>query len=296
MRSRAKEPDHTWTPSDRQIQNGLGMSSLPRTVLGAVLLLGVWVGGCTDPDQSGEPPRVLTIGAVERGKLSTAAGPTVSAFDVLRQQLTTERLVNIAPDGRDEPGLAERWTFSDDGRGITLFLRDNVSFHDGVRLSAELVTETLSLARTDPTLLRAHPSLGDIETIEVAGAQAVEVRFAQPGRLKLDGLRMQFERQVDRRPVGTGPFELVEETPERVVLSSAEDYHGGRPTIDRIEIKAYATLRTTWAAMMRGEVDFLFDVPAGSSDFVEAQTKAFFMTLWRSHTRNAGCSCDTRWG
>ena len=41
------------------------------------------------------------------------------------------------------------------------------------------------------------------------------------------------------------------------------DYYRGAPTIDRIVWKSYPTVRTAWAAMMRGEIDFLYEVAPG---------------------------------
>src|SRR5205823_119045 len=46
----------------------------------------------------------------------------------------------------------------------------------------------------------------------------------------------------------------------------------GNPSLQRIVWKAYPTARTAWAAMMRDEVDFLYQVPPEAVDFVREES------------------------
>ena len=48
-------------------------------------------------------------------------------------------------------------------------------------------------------------------------------------------------------------------------------YYRGRPQIDRIVWKSYTTARTSWAAMMRGEIDFLFEVSPDAFEFMSGE-------------------------
>ena len=70
--------------------------------------------------------------------------------------------------------------------------------------------------------------------------------------------------------IGTGPF---------VTASAADseiDHDGGSRTITEesqtsiaFSWKAYPTVRTAWAAMMRGEVDFLYEVGQDAVEFIQ---------------------------
>src|SRR5437773_4035180 len=50
-------------------------------------------------------------------------------------------------------------------------------------------------------------------------------------------------------------------------MKSFPSYYRGAPKIDRIVWKSYTTARTAWAAMMRGEIDFLYDVAPDALEF-----------------------------
>ena len=237
-------------------------------VLRFVALLGTSLVACTSPDAPPPAAATLTIGVVARGDLLVED----RSVNEIVLELTTERLINTASDGRAEPGLATDFTISEDGLDVTLHLRPGVTFHDGEMLAAEGVREFLDTTRRDPVALQQYPTLRDIRTIQVVDQSAVRVQFDHPARFQLDGLKLRLERQVDGRPVGTGPFRVETQTAERVVLVPHPDYHLGTSAISRIEIRPFPTLRAAWASMLRGEVDFLFQVPIGSRDFVEAES------------------------
>ena len=237
-------------------------------VLRFVALLGTSLVACTSPDAPPRAAATLTIGVVARGDLLVED----RSVNEIVLELTTERLINTASDGRAEPGLATDFAISEDGLDVTLHLRPGVTFHDGEMLAAEGVREFLDTTRRDPVALQQYPTLRDIRTIQVVDESAVRVQFDHPARFQLDGLKLRLERQVDDRPVGTGPFRVETQTAERVVLVPHPDYHLGTSAISRIEISPFPTLRAAWASMLRGEVDFLFQVPIGSRDFVEAES------------------------
>ncbi len=55
-------------------------------------------------------------------------------------------------------------------------------------------------------------------------------------------------------------------------MTAVANYYRGKPTIDRIVWKVYPAVRTAWAAMMRGEIDFLYEVRPEAVEFIEAET------------------------
>ncbi len=48
-----------------------------------------------------------------------------------------------------------------------------------------------------------------------------------------------FDAPFNQRPVGTGPYRLLELTPERAVLTANPAYHLGQPYIQRLELRFY---------------------------------------------------------
>ena len=55
-------------------------------------------------------------------------------------------------------------------------------------------------------------------------------------------------------------------------MSAFPNYYRASPAIDRIVWKSYPTVRTAWAAMMRGEVDFLYEVGPEARRIYAAET------------------------
>ena len=185
--------------------------------------------------------------------------------------LAREGLFRTSPDGHVEPLLAESWRIVDAGTTILIHLRQDVAFHDGSPMTAADVKASLDRVRGDPR----RPLLGDIESIDAQGAHRVLIRLARPSaQLLLFELGVRIEKVAsDGRAMGTGPFRVVARGEnEDTTLQANLYYHRGPPLIDEVRLKEYPTLRTAWAAMMRSEIDLLYDVPAVSREFVDANS------------------------
>ena len=108
-------------------------------------------------------------------------------------------------------------------------------------------------------------------SVEAVDATTVRVRYdaATPDALEAWRLpiipRHLAESGVDlltgafaRHPVGCGPFRFVRYLPgEEIVLEANDDYWGGRPQIDRLEIKIFADQQTAYQALMTGDLDIM---------------------------------------
>lgn len=252
------------------------LASAPRGLVAAgvspspyVLILAVALAGCTSPSSAPRPtlPHRLSIGY---------AGP--DGRSELLLQLTTERLLRSTLDGRHEPQLAEHWAVDEDGLVVTLRLREGVRFHDGVELTAEIVKEALDAALADTSRVQAFPALANIEHVEIAGDR-LQLHLERPSALLLDDLGIRIQRGTATHPIGTGPFALDRESEGSMTLVANRTYHRGRPSMDVVTVTAFPTVRTAWAAMMRGEIDFLFEVPIQAREFVAAESRiALFRT------------------
>ena len=86
------------------------------------------------------------------------------------------------------------------------------------------------------------------------------------GRVQLDHL--------DNSQIGIGPYRLTDQKDQRDVarLEAFQDYYRGRPRTDRVELKAYRDQRSSWAALMRGEINAVHEVSPRRADFVEAES------------------------
>lgn len=81
-----------------------------------------------------------------------------------------DKLVDISPDLTYVPQLATAWNWSEDGKTLTMTLRDGVTFHDGEVFDAAAVKFNLDRARTLPDSLRKS-ELSSVESVEVIDAK-----------------------------------------------------------------------------------------------------------------------------
>ena len=247
------------------------------------ILSGVAFSACTSTELQSDAtaPQELAIGYVAAGNL-----------EELRRTLTTEPLVYLRSDGEYQPGLADDWSISDDGLTVTLTLASGAVFHDGVPLSAKIVKTLLDSARADERQLQNNPPLADIASVDVVGDQVVRLHYKEGTYLRLDGLSLRVEREVDGTSVGTGPFVLQEQTRDAMTLVASEAYRRGKPAIDIVRVETYRTVRTAWVAMMRQEVDFLVEVPNRAHDFVAAASDVDVFLVNRPYATVIGFNVD----
>lgn len=241
-----------------------------------VVFLAALVAACTStPRQSQTGPVVLRIAIPEAGVTAPDAGlPQAVRF------FTVEGLTTKGQDGRPMPRLAKSWSSSADGLEWRFVLRDDVTFHDGTKLDAQLAKESLmrSVARPDTKAL--YPGLIDITDITAASQHELIISLKGRSAFLLDDLEFPITRSGEGKvQYGTGPFKTVTESKEETVLEPHRAYYQGTPRIDRVVIRPYGTLRTAWASMMRQEVDMLWDVAHDSSEFVGASDVAMHSYL-----------------
>ena len=207
-------------------------------------------------------PAPVANGASEAGGVAVycavntgdALNPFVSSDEAaadLRPVLFTP-LVFYDSVGDFRPGLARKWTWSDDHRTLTLELRTDVRWHDGQPVTAEDVAWTLNAAIDTAYGYWGRGDLVDLESARPV-ANGVELRFKQPYApgleplTKLPILPRHLLASVPgsgfrtapyhQQPIGNGPFKFAGKLPDgSVKLDRVADYPEelGRPLLDRM--------------------------------------------------------------
>jgi len=139
------------------------------------------------------------------------------------RDLVFDPLVTFNDSAKPQPALAIVWKHDADFKRWEFQLRPRVKFHDGTLLTGSIAAAALE-------------SLGAI-----ASGDTVVIRsdVAAPNLLqKLSALSIS-KRTADGALVGTGPFRPGTGT----VFQANEDYWGGRPYLDAVEIEMGRSLR-----------------------------------------------------
>ena len=241
-----------------------------RATIATAIIAGLAVAGsCGDRGAS----RPATSSAVLRiGTAQLSATNPIVGLRQLSQNFSFEGLALPGEDGRMQPRLAEGWTPGNDGRSLTIKLRPNAKFHDGSPVDAKTVAGIL------PDGLRSFmgPVYSDVEYVRASAAGDVELGFHKASQFLLESLEAVIQKPGSP-VVGTGPF--VAAPNSTTEMRANGDYYLGRPVIDTIHVETYPSVRTAWAEMLRGRIDFLWEVGADALDSMEKSSTVSVFTF-----------------
>lgn len=216
---------------------------------------------------------VLVSGSELRVAVSTeppSLDPTTNAAAVIRLLLHLnlyETLVTFDENGHPQPLLARSWEITEDSRVYTFYLRENVLFHDGTRCDAEAVRASFLRAK-DPTRGHVHPEYFRlIERIEAPNAWTVQFFLEKPDASFLtllalaDAVVVPLRDDLDRNPVGTGPFRFGGWEPGyQLRLVRYEEYWDeGKPKLDAVIFQFIPDPAAQLAALRAGDVDVILE-------------------------------------
>jgi peptide/nickel transport system substrate-binding protein len=195
------------------------------------------------------------------------------------RNIAIEGLVSIQRDGRPVARLAESWSVLDDGRALRIHLPPSLKFHSGRPLDAETLRSILQ-AKAPAAF---GPILQDVAEIRAVSDRDVEFRLHQHSPFVLEHLDDDIAIADPQAPLaGTGPFSLSNESGQNQMQANAA-YHAGKPVIDQISFKPYASLRSAWAELLRGQVDVLYDVGPDALESLESSTQVRIFPFQRGY-------------
>ena len=150
--------------------------------------------------------------------------------------------------GRTIPGLAHAWETDESRTAWTFHLRKEVLFHHGKVLTAEDVVYSFErMMSTSQRMLYSY-IFKEIREVTALNASTVRILLKKPNELFLPflctsraaivprDLQSIGEHMFGRRPVGTGPFKVVEMSEDTCVLEVFPYYFQGRAHLDRVEV------------------------------------------------------------
>lgn len=195
------------------------------------------------------------------------------------QSYVQESLVNRNPDTMEWEGLiAKSWQISPDGLTITFQMRDDVTFSDGVKLTAKDVVFSHQFIMNEAIAAPAERSVyGQITSVEAKGDYEVVFKFKEPyfqsfglaGGLAI--MPAHFYEPYLKKPqefnqskgllLGSGPYRLADPktwTPDQgnVELVRNDRYWGDvQPSFNRLLWKVIQNESARLTTYRNGEID-----------------------------------------
>jgi peptide/nickel transport system substrate-binding protein len=247
--------------------------------------------GVTAPQaaaSSADDPVVFHVGLRnEVDSFSPFLGIEATSFEMWA--LMYDQLITYSPeDISPQPGLASDWTPSDDGLTWTFTIRDDVTWSDGEKFTADDVAFTLNrILDGGPEAATWGSYLTSVDTITAPNDTTVVLKLSKPNAaLPLlpipivpehiwSDISEEEVKSYDNEDevVGTGPFRYVEGTAggSTYRFEVNPDYWGEQPKIDEIVYTVYQADDPMVQALKTGEIDFAEDVPALQLEALEGE-------------------------
>jgi peptide/nickel transport system substrate-binding protein len=233
-------------------------------VVGIVAAAGVWASSCARREATAPESAIMRVGVGVPTESSRGSG-----LDYLTSAMTTDSWMAQDGAGRLAERLARQWTWNEDATVLQLKMRKDVRFHDGTLLTPEVA----AAAMRETLASGAYASFATVTSVEPSGDDTIVLHLSEPNSFLLTDLSLgSVTLTKNKQVLGTGAFEKVNGDAKHAELRAFPNYYRGRPPLDRVEVTTYPTQRNSWAALMRGDIDMLYDVSREAVDFVEAET------------------------
>jgi ABC-type transport system substrate-binding protein len=214
----------------------------------------------------------LNVGLYAQPATLDPAGRSGDAGSQAVMYAVYDPLIDMQKDGSYKPALATKVDRSPDSRTWTVTLRRDVTFHDGTPFNAQAVAahfKRLANPETNCTCLSSVQAITSIDTptadtvvFKLASgwasfpAQVLGSAFAfipSPAAVAAAGA------DYGTRPVGTGPFKLVQFTRgDKLVAERNPAYwRKGLPYLDRIVFRPLPDEQTRLQSLRAGDIDLM---------------------------------------
>jgi glutathione transport system substrate-binding protein len=188
--------------------------------------------------------------------------------------LTFDSKMNIVPL------LAKSYSFNEDATAITFELKKGIVFHDGTPFNAEVVKENLDFVRDEKNGLARAGFFKFINEVVVDNEYKVTIKSKEPNSAmaaymahnsasfksveEIKKKKADPNYNLDRNPVGTGPFKFVEwRDGVGVKLKAFDNYWDkeNQPKISGIVYKPVTEANTRVNMLKTGEADVVTKLP-----------------------------------
>ena len=173
------------------------------------------------------------------------------------------------------PHLIKAWNLAPDALTMAVELRDDVTFHNGDKMTTEDFRYTFLERNKSGLKLDIANSMRKVDDIVIESPTKATMKFSSPAPtmpqwMAFLGSYIVPKNYIEskgldnflKNPVGTGPYKLAEyELNSRIVLERNDNYWGPKAKIARVTIQIIKDPSARVAAIQSGQVDCTINVP-----------------------------------
>jgi len=200
----------------------------------------------------------------------TTNSTVVPFMPVFNNLMVFDQLSTRSDASTIKPDLADEWSWSEDGKTLTMRLHPGVKWHDGQPFtSADVQCTWDTLRGTRDAGWRKNPRkpwYDNLAEVKVNGDDEVSFVLKRPQPSFISYLASGFSpvypchvdgAQMRREPIGTGPFKVQSFSPNQgLVLERNSDYFKeNKPHLDSIEYALIPNSGTRTLSFVSGQLD-----------------------------------------
>jgi peptide/nickel transport system substrate-binding protein len=225
----------------------------------------------------------LIVGSeADADALNPAISSTADASDIYGNLFIY--LCKSKPDMEGyEPWGAKAWEFSDDRKTLTFHLRDDIYWHDGVKMTAYDVEYSFYIHKNPEVAWATIRWLDNIESVTAVDSFTVVTKFSKVYPYQLTDANVyrpipkhllehippaeMKNAEFNRNPVGNGPFKFKKWVAQQYIeIVANDDYFLGRPKLDKVIFKVVPDRTSLLTQIETGEIDLYHKFPPEAYD------------------------------
>ena len=267
--------------------------------------------GCKKDADNGENSSIVVLedkndinlaisGISNLNPLETTSKSVQSIMNIIYEPLFTyDEKINAVPV------LAESYSLSEDGRRITVKLKDGVKWQDGTNFTSEDVIYTLSkLIHSDGLYKKTADRISSFTAISknevVINFNRQELDFSYNLTFPILSKNTRYISGADFEPIGTGAYKLGTKSENEIVLEPNSLWHGDIVPQKKVVIKLLRDSSALAEAFNVNETDAILSEEAQDAGYAQksnSQTKQIVsknMVFLGFNTQNPRLSPEVR--
>jgi peptide/nickel transport system substrate-binding protein len=191
---------------------------------------------------------IMDRGPTQGGTLNMFAIKPDSLNPLLTKKTNTKGILNFVFDSLIElddnqipkPGLAENWRVSDDGLTWTFKIRDDINWHDGIKLTAKDVEYTIGVISNPSANSPYSYGIENIESFKANDKNSIKIVLKEPNSFTAELMTFpiiprhyytgteifKVNSEINLNPVGSGPYKFVSYKDKTIIFERNSEWWG----------------------------------------------------------------------